>query len=806
MAEYDLDLREYWLILRKRKNIVIFATLLLGLFSFLFSIYKRPLPLYEANTSVKVEHNTSLTGLYMELLSWNTSNKLETQAEIIRSYPIMEKVAKRLGLIDKNLSSDQVAENSQYLSIVLKLQSQIETMKEGFTNIITITATSDDPDQAQRLASTVAEIYREENIKEKNKRVREARIFIEQQLKNVRKKLHEAEEKVKTLREENNFISIDAETNITLNQLSKLEGEYQELTTTTEEIGFLLEKLERGKKIENEDIKGLFADKVSLLFARLNSKLFEFKLKRNSLLLNFTEDHPEVRKVTLKINQTYHKMIAELSTQYEALKKRKTALKEYIHQLQKKLSGFPEKGLTLSRLNYEVKVNTEVLSLLESKYQEAMIKEAEKVEEVTIVKPALKPTKPVNQPNFSLKSFMGAIIGFILGLVIVFIFEALDTSIGTVENVEKFLEVPVVGIIPHAGVHEMSTIISKKFPERNQDDGRERNACLITHFAPNSMLAESFRTMRTNMQFISLEKGQKTILFTSSAPSEGKTTIAINLSIAVAQAGKKTLLVESDLRKPMISKTFGIDREPGLTDAILGNYEWQDTKRSVIDIMTGQMGMDEIMMTPGIDNLHIITAGSIPPNPCEILNSQRITDFISQVREEYDVIIFDSSPALATADASILGSKMDGAIIIYHVGQVARGALKRTKTQLENVNTKVLGVVLNKLQPDMSPDYEELRYSRYYTYGEEEEVPSRAQKWPLLAGFMSRRDQRGSEKTVDGTRKEERWPKILISLAAVSFLAGGLFWQTGLRSPKSPEAGLKNDYYELIRNEIDKKD
>jgi len=184
------------------------------------------------------------------------------------------------------------------------------------------------------------------------------------------------------------------------------------------------------------------------------------------------------------------------------------------------------------------------------------------------------------------------------------------------------------------------------------------------------------------------------------------------------------LLIESDLRKPMISRLFGIDKIPGLSDVILGNYEWRDVVRTITDFVTGGMKIEDIMMTPGIDNINIITSGTISPNPAEILNSKRMEDFISQVREVYDVILFDSSPALAAADASIMASKMDGVILVYHVGKIARGGLKRAKDQLESVKANVMGVVLNKLQAEISPDYTEFKYDRYYTYGEEKKTPS----------------------------------------------------------------------------------
>ncbi|MBI4621081.1 MAG: polysaccharide biosynthesis tyrosine autokinase [Desulfobacterales bacterium] len=729
MAQYDLTLRDYWRILRKRKIIVIFATILMGVFSTFFAILQTPVTLYEASSSVKIERSSTLTGLYVETLSWSSTDNLETQAIIIKSYPVMEEVAKKLGFLDSNLTSDEIRRNTKYLNVVLKLKDKVETKREGVTNLVNIMATSEDPKLAQKLANTVAEVYRNQNTKERNKRIVEGRAFIEQQLELAKKNLREAEEKVKEYREENKFISIDSETGITLDQLTKIDAEHESLKRTIEEINLILKRLKKEDAIPEKDIKGIYADKVGAIFARLNSQLVDLTLERDTLLLSFTKEHPRLKEIKTKINQTIQNMIAELSDQKKTLEGRKTNLAGDIDRLRSQLRALPEKGLILARLGHDLTVKSQIFSLLESKYQEALIKEAEKVEEVSIVKPAVEPTSPVNSPHVYTTSFVGVIIGVIIGLIVAFVFETLDTSIGTIEDVENFLGVPVLGVIPHVGYEDIKNILSEGYPEQTDEDIINRNARLITHFAPKSTLAESYKKLRTNVHFMRMEKDIKTILYTSSSPFEGKTTTVINLAIVMAQTGERVLLIESDLRKPMISKLFGIDKIPGLSDVILGNYEWRDTVRTITDFITGDMKIDDIMKTPGIDNLNIITSGTISPNPSELLNSQRMEDFISQVREEYDVVLFDSSPALAAADASILASKLDGAILVYHVGKIARGGLRRAKVQLENVKATVMGVVLNKLQAEISPDYTEFKYDRYYASEDEEKTPSKPKRW-----------------------------------------------------------------------------
>ena len=182
--------------------------------------------------------------------------------------------------------------------------------------------------------------------------------------------------------------------------------------------------------------------------------------------------------------------------------------------------------------------------------------------------------------------------------------------------------------------------------------------------------------------------------------------VATNLAITMAQGGMKTLLVGSDLRKPGIDKAFGVDRSPGLSEVLIGEHPWRETVKTVTDIILGKMSWDEIMLTPGLDNLHIITSGTPPQNPAELIDSKRLEEFIEEVKKEYDVIIFDSSPILSTADAAILGMKMDGVLLVYRVGSISKGLLKRTVSQLEQVQCNLMGVILNGMKPDISPDFQ----------------------------------------------------------------------------------------------------
>ncbi len=237
-------------------------------------------------------------------------------------------------------------------------------------------------------------------------------------------------------------------------------------------------------------------------------------------------------------------------------------------------------------------------------------------------------------------------------------------------------------------------------------------------------MAESFRALRTNIQYLTIERGLKSFVVTSTNPEEGKTCVAANLAVTFAQMGKRTLLVESDLRKPQVHRMFGIQRESGLTDIILDDRPWRDTTKSIAEFLMGTFHLDDLLMTPGMDNLHIITSGDIPLNPSEILFSERMNAFLDEVRDAYDYVFFDTPPVIPVSDAAIMGSNVDGVIFVYEVGKVGRAALKRAKFLIENVKGRVVGIVMNKVKAEISPDFYDMEYYRYYgnkyAYGEEE--------------------------------------------------------------------------------------
>jgi tyrosine-protein kinase Etk/Wzc len=292
----------------------------------------------------------------------------------------------------------------------------------------------------------------------------------------------------------------------------------------------------------------------------------------------------------------------------------------------------------------------------------------------------------------------------------------MDTSIGTIEDVEDILKLPALGVIPYLKVKGEKEFFWQKILPM-QYKGRDKvghlRKQLIINYSLRSSEMEAYRILRTNIQneLLKGERG-KVFLFTSATPEEGKSITISNLAIIFAQEGYKTLLIDCDLRRSVTHEIFGLkNREPGLSDIIRGAAIFENSVRKIADVMMGELGFDAAIKAPGLDNLSILTSGTIPAIPAEILSLSQTFELLQKLKQGFDIIFLDCAPVLAVADPLILGPKVDGVILIYRVGKTTRRVVLRAKTQLQDVNAQVKGVVLNNISPDV-----ELYYGYYYRY------------------------------------------------------------------------------------------
>jgi len=652
---------------------------------------------------------------------------------------------------------------------------------------------------ARDLANTVVEMFRDYDHEIKNQKTIKHRQFVESQLHAARDKLQRAEEGVRLYRERTELISLQAQTSVTLQQMTQADRLVQQFEGDIRGIDAMLAEMIGQDELSEEFMQGASNARVGQTFVGFGHQLNGLRLQRRALLVKFTENHPEVKELDVKMTQLRSAMVDEFNQRRKTVARELESEQERLGLLRLEYKELPTSGLGLSRLEREVQLRQDVVGALEETYQLALSQEADKVEGVAILQWAITPTSPTNlHPKLS-RAFVGLALGVLLGVVFAVLAETLDTSIGTIEDVQDYINAKVVGVIPYIDAEHVRASLERRGRDAGDDRTVQRKAQLVSYFDPQSTLAETYRTLRTNIEFVTVENEAKTLMVTSSSFVEGKSTTVANIAMSMAQLGKRTLLVDADMRKPSLARLFGLDKEPGLTEIIIGNNHWPETVRTLTDIVTGGMGLEDILQTQGISNLHIITSGTIPPNPAELLNSTRMTEFIAEIREEYDMVLFDSPPVLQVTDAAILGKRLEGTLMIYKAGDIPRTSLKRSTDLLRSVDVEIVGVVLNGISADTSTDYQDLGYDSYYAYGVDQpsrEVPfseslrNRVDKWTsdkleAFRGGSNDEIQDLDESFDKGPRSPAR---AILSYVALGLAALGLVWQSGYL--KRPLGGI----------------
>lgn len=451
------------------------------------------------------------------------------------------------------------------------------------------------------------------------------------------------------------------------------------------------------------------------------------------------------------------------------------ALELDLQAAEKKINELMDKKLEFNRLKKEFESSESMYSFLEEKKQEAMIRLAERPDAVEIIKQAQLASRPLNSPDIAKAGLTGLIAGILLGLITAFLAEIFSSQTGLLNDIENNIGLKVLGVIPQSEKKDLISGVKTGQDKILDESSPVINPSLVSHFAPKTMLAESFRALRTIVLLTGEHEKARRIGVTSSYPREGKSMVSANLAISMAQAGLKTLLVESDFRNPVLGKKLYVEDGPGLTDVLLGNSPWQDAVKTVTDMIMGGLTMEDIMTTPGLDNLNIITSGPVPSNPAELISSQRFVDFMEAVEKEYDLIIVDSAPVLTTAETAILGVKMDALLIVYRSALVTKEMLKKTYSQLKQVKANILGVVLNGVKPDLIKDAFWNKYPQYYSA---EALPDKPKEITVKE------------------KKKNRPIRILILIEVIILLVSIILWRMGIIFPEKffpPETEVKKE-------------
>ena len=729
MAEFDFNLRDIFRVTRRRKWIIILAPLVVGALTFALS--QNPPPIYQAESLVKITRvAANMQALLVEALYWYQGDNIATQSQVITSQRIKGRVALRLaqkydryqafkavvgsgGEVDYDAFYQGVRRDEDLVELLESME--IEAERKGESDAVGILALASTKPLAMDIANYTAEAFVDFNIAERNSQIRDAVEFIQARIQQTEQELGESE---KTLEEFKRDYRMILALNI------EVGGDIQE---RIEVLGRQIANLDKGmlqlELIPSIDEYWAFSpvlgDTEDPMLFRLEEQVLQriedinqLKSELRRLLSYRTEESREVQQKILEtedLEASGREIISSLLQGYQTIQDALIENRRNLLERRNQLETVPEITRQLGALERQVALHTDVLGLFQRRLQDAEIQEASEIKEVTIVEEASS-AKLLPQPSRMLKSLAGMLIGMILGGVFAVIFESMDTSIGTIDDVERYVELPVLGVIPHLDPEVVRENILVDEMGRDVTSGEiDRMSTLCTHFAPQEPVSEAFRSVRAQLEVMFKRNDWKTLMVTSSVLQEGKTNTACNLAVVFGQAGYKTLLIDADLRRPQVHRVFGLTKTPGLSEVLLGVTEWESASKSIDDLILGKFGLKNSHINPGLEYLFLLTAGRRVDSPAELLNLDKMSGILSEMREVYDLIIIDIAPVLPVAEASQLTPGVEATLITYQIGRVGREVVNRTKSRLQAVGGNVVGLMMNDIES-------EIYYSRDYPY------------------------------------------------------------------------------------------
>ena len=679
--------------------------------------------IYKSTATLKISRpqgGSVLTSpLLPEFQEWGNDRFIANEIEIMQSYTARQRVAatlidsffhdsnkhKYFILIDKTAGKNSSGKNVKSLEALATDLSGVSIDQKRGLDIVEVSALSPSPYEAALIANVYAQQYKNLNLEQNRNQLTIVTDFLNEQRKEKYDELNAAEETLKDFQEKGGLIALDERASSLISVLSQFEAQKSATQVDLMASNKVLENLRNELKAQNPRM----ADYLKSLTSKTYIKAVQDELTKLEINKQVALTRKDGPKENSPIMQEYDKKIdelkKELDKQLEVLKAgifasspeevkeltqkiiaeevKNQSLQSSIKELDKIVQGYEERFMKLPKNAIELaklKRNSEALEklylLLEQRYQEAIINEQSQPGNVLIIDEARIP-KQRAKPNRSLIVIIGLLLGGGLAVGYVFVKNYFDDTVKTPDDIEN-KNINVLAWVPNfdnlvgASSEEVQFIVEKR---------------------PDSIPSEAFRALRTRIQFSRVNtESLKTILITSSAPQEGKTTISVNLAGSFAHSKKKVLLVDCDLRKPAVHKLFGKERIPGL-----------------IDYLTGHAKLDEVLNQSNLENLEFITSGTIPPNPAEMLDSQEMRSFLIKMRDKYDLIILDSPPVIAVTDSEILTSMVDGTILVVSAENTEIEMMERSVELIRRENTQFLGTVLNNFSYKSG-------YGSYYKY------------------------------------------------------------------------------------------
>lgn len=678
--------------------------------------------IYEAHTTVMLDPSPPRPlGNNVETVTdmgaddfWNNQEYYETQYHIMKSRRVALAVVNELGLQNdlafvRNLAEGIDAERGQPVEAETAaeiLRSRLEVAPVKDSRLATVKYRDANPKRSQRIVAAVVETYAQQNLDNAIASTASATDWLYSQLDTLKDDLESSELDLHRYRKENNILSVafDDKSNMLRSEMSEISTELTRVRAALVEAQARSSVL---STVSADDPSNIASSELlrSNVLASLRAGYEAAKRDRAAIMGSGKgENHPEVVSATQRLEAAKTAVLHEVRNIKRAVARDVAVLQRQAGGLAGMFGKAKEQAHELNLLEIEYnrlrrsKDNTERLySLLLERTKEADLSRMLRVNNISIVDRPLVPTAPVS-PNVPLNLALGVFLGLALGIGTAFLRGLMDRTIKAPEDIKQELGVTFLGLLPQFGKSLEARYGGKKKKQRHR--GRrvqEGPTELVVHNAPTSAVAEAARAIRTNLMFMDPDDPARTLLVTSAGPSEGKTTVATCIAIAMAQAGQRVLLIDCDLRRPRVRSVFGLPAGPGVTSVLL------DTPF-----------VDAVQETE-VPRLSVMTSGPVPPNPAELFHTERFKKLLEESTTRFDRVIVDSPPVAAVTDATILSTLVDTTVLVVRAGKTRKDVGRHALRSILGVGGNLAGVVLNAMDSAASS----YAYSPYYRYAKD---------------------------------------------------------------------------------------
>ncbi len=716
----------YWRLLRQYYWIILIAVVVCVAGAYFWT--KHQPQIYQASSKIIFHQKRgSIMGRKMEQVQlidpggrWDFEMFWNTQKEVLQSRWFAERVVKREGLIERKGFLTPPADGKPRtdkekmkaaVERVLKV-SDVRLQRDSRVGIVTVK--TKDPQLSADIANATTEEYVSYTHEFQSGGLKQIVNWFDNYVSSKKQELEEAQLDLQKYKQKHNILSTSYEDrqNQSAQNMEAVGKQLNEVRGDLAREESLLEQIEQMQK-KGEDltaVSGLLQDRISngahesSVQAALQHRA-DLQEQLAKLKTRYLDSHPDVQEIKEQLDVVNKHIRSEIDRSISEVRNSVAALHKTEAKLEKQQATYKSQLLELSKLGVPYQQLKDRADNLQKLYETVLMRSSElninssyESKDIQVLEHADKPETPVS-PVLPLNLAVGLLLGLGLGVGATVLIDSLDTTVKREDDIAQLTDKPILTTLPHldGGVLRGLEVIGQSAADT------------ITYTAPKSSYAEGIKTLRTNLTFMSPDNPPELMLVTSPGPSEGKTITSVNMAIAMAQSGLKTLLVDGDLRRPRIHKALGVDNKIGLSALVKGEAQ-----------------LDAVTKETRIDGLYTVTCGDVPPNPSEMLHSEKFHEIADQMRDKYDRVIFDSPPLGAVSDALILSNLVDGMLLVIKFAKTRKEMLARSLDQLQGIGAPLMGVVLNEISRDAGGYYYGYKYyGRYSYYGEDVDQSSK---------------------------------------------------------------------------------